>query len=230
MNSSVRRETSWHVRPPATANPSLERSAIGRPAGPSRGDDNSPQPRGGRGPFGPVVLVAAAAESAHVRIQEEVILQLLDPTGVVAAQRRVGGARRECGPTPRPGAERQRRGPLAVMPSWYIIGIAARVASCRCLPSSNVGPHRTPRTRMQHEPPADASDLGFSFRSRKNGDLEILHHGRVAATLRGREAEDFLAEASDSRGADAQQLMARLTGNYKRGNERLAAQHHRNRS
>ncbi len=83
---------------------------------------------------------------------------------------------------------------------------------------------------MQPEPPTDPSDLGFSLRSRKNGDVEILHHGRVAATLRGHEAEDFLAEASDWRRADTQQLMARLTGNYKRGNERLAAQHPRNRS
>lgn len=82
---------------------------------------------------------------------------------------------------------------------------------------------------MPTESPPDPSGLGFSYRRRKNGDVELLHRGRVAATLRGRDAEDFLAEAPDPESDDAQQLMARLTGNYKRGNERLASQHHRNR-
>jgi hypothetical protein len=81
---------------------------------------------------------------------------------------------------------------------------------------------------MDQESSAEPSDLGFSYRTRKNGDVEVLHHGRVAATLRGRDAEEFLAEAADPFSADAQQLMARLTGNYKRGNERLAGQHPRN--
>jgi len=72
-------------------------------------------------------------------------------------------------------------------------------------------------------------DLGFTHRARKNGDVEILHHGRLATTLRAREAADFLAEIEGCSRADAQQLMARLTGNYKRGNERLAAGHPRNR-
>ena len=72
-------------------------------------------------------------------------------------------------------------------------------------------------------------DLGFSYRSRKNGDLEILHHGRVASTLRGHDATDFLSEVEACDQVDAQQLMARITGNYKRGNERLASQHLRNR-
>ncbi len=82
---------------------------------------------------------------------------------------------------------------------------------------------------MSSEHPAEPSDLGFTYRSRKSGDVEILHHGRVAATLRGHDAEDFLTEAPDASSAEAQQLMARLTGNYKRGNERLASQHTRNR-
>jgi hypothetical protein len=76
---------------------------------------------------------------------------------------------------------------------------------------------------------AEPSFLGFTYRVRKDGAVEILHHGRPATTLRGRSAQDFLAEAPDSTSADAQQLMARLTGNFKRGNERLAAGHPRNR-
>lgn len=82
---------------------------------------------------------------------------------------------------------------------------------------------------MRSEQTAEPADLGFTYRQRKNGDVEVLHHGRVAATLRGRDASDFLAEATDPTSSDAQQLMARLTGNYKRGNERLAASHPRNR-
>lgn len=76
---------------------------------------------------------------------------------------------------------------------------------------------------------AESHDLGFSYRTRKNRDIEILHHGRVASTLRGNEAANFLAEVEAGEAGDAQQLMARITGNYKRGNERLASQHPRNR-
>jgi hypothetical protein len=74
-----------------------------------------------------------------------------------------------------------------------------------------------------------SQDLGFSYRIRRNGELEILHHGRVASTLRGSDADDFLAEVEAADEDAAQQLMARITGNYKRGNERLASQHPRNR-
>jgi hypothetical protein len=53
----------------------------------------------------------------------------------------------------------------------------------------------------------------------------ISHVGRRAVVLRGRTAIDFLAEAELG---DAQGLMARLTGNYRRGNERASRQHPRN--
>jgi hypothetical protein len=75
--------------------------------------------------------------------------------------------------------------------------------------------------------PADA--LGFAWRVRKNGEVQVLHHGRLAATLRGAAAQDFLLEAEQADAAALQQSMARLTGNYKRGNERAAAAHPRNR-
>jgi hypothetical protein len=71
-------------------------------------------------------------------------------------------------------------------------------------------------------------DLGFTWRQRKNGDVEILHRGRLASTLRSNDAADFLAEANGSELIDLQPLMARLTGNYKHGNERLASDHPRN--
>ena len=73
-------------------------------------------------------------------------------------------------------------------------------------------------------------DLGFRARIRKSGDLEVLHHGRVAATIRGETAQSFLVDIDDAADSEAQQVMARITGNYKRGSERLASRHPRNRS
>lgn len=73
------------------------------------------------------------------------------------------------------------------------------------------------------------SALGFTYRVRKNGEVQILHLGRVASTLRASDAVDLLTEIETGDESDAQQLMARITGNYKRGNERLAGQHPRNR-
>lgn len=78
------------------------------------------------------------------------------------------------------------------------------------------------------EPP-EAPDLGFTYRVRKNGEVEIFHRGRLASTLRGNDAEDFKQEAGAEGSVEAQQLMARVTGNYKHGNERMSSDHPRNR-
>ena len=59
--------------------------------------------------------------------------------------------------------------------------------------------------------------VGFTYRERKSGEVVIFHHGRRAAVLRGKKAEAFIAKVMDGEG---QELMARVTGNYKRGNER----------
>ena len=67
---------------------------------------------------------------------------------------------------------------------------------------------------------------GFTYRLRKNGEVEVLHHGRPSAVLRGAAAARFLLEVDSD---DPQELMARVTGNYKHGNERTARNHPRNR-
>lgn len=72
-------------------------------------------------------------------------------------------------------------------------------------------------------------DLGFTYRTRKEGEVEVLHKGRLATTLRGAKAMEFIGEVESGTPADGQQLMARITGNYKRGNERTARNHPRNR-
>jgi hypothetical protein len=61
---------------------------------------------------------------------------------------------------------------------------------------------------------------GFLYLERKSGDIEVRRFGTLAAVLRGREAERFRARASGATELELQHLMARATGNYKRGNER----------
>ena len=73
---------------------------------------------------------------------------------------------------------------------------------------------------------AEAS--GFTWQTRRNGEVRIEHRGRLAATLRGSVAADFLEIVRSGDTDAAQQEAARLTGNYKRGNERLAKGHPRN--
>lgn len=65
---------------------------------------------------------------------------------------------------------------------------------------------------------------GFAY-SVRGTDVVITHHGRTATVLRGARAAEFLDEVDSG---DAQLLMARVTGNYRRGNERTARQHPRN--
>ncbi|MET0741295.1 MAG: hypothetical protein ABWZ26_07050 [Candidatus Nanopelagicales bacterium] len=70
---------------------------------------------------------------------------------------------------------------------------------------------------------------GFDYTERADGVellVRVTHHGRLATTLRDGTAQQFLAEVESG---DPQEVMARWTGNYKRGNERTAADHPRNR-
>jgi hypothetical protein len=68
------------------------------------------------------------------------------------------------------------------------------------------------------------SATGFDYEVTRTGEVVISHHGKRATLLRGLRAQEFLDEVD----ADPQQVMARWTGNYKRGNERTAKQHPRN--
>ena len=61
---------------------------------------------------------------------------------------------------------------------------------------------------------------GFRYTRRKNGEVVITHHGRQATVLRGAAADRFISSVEDG---DDQGLMARVTGNYKRGNERRSS-------
>ena len=66
---------------------------------------------------------------------------------------------------------------------------------------------------------------GFAF-SLRGDDVLITHHGRRATVLRGAAAARFLEQVATG---DPQLVMARATGNYRRGNERVVRSHPRNR-
>ncbi|MFI5807414.1 hypothetical protein [Streptomyces sp. NPDC051561] len=67
---------------------------------------------------------------------------------------------------------------------------------------------------------------GFSYEPRADGTVTLTHRTRAATTLRGDRADKFLTEVESG---DAQLVMARWTGAYKFGNERMARNHPRNR-
>jgi len=72
-------------------------------------------------------------------------------------------------------------------------------------------------------------NLGFTYQIKKDGDIIINRNGKYAITLRGKKALEFIENISTSEPGDSQLYMARITGNYKRGNERNARNHPRNR-
>jgi hypothetical protein len=60
----------------------------------------------------------------------------------------------------------------------------------------------------------------FSWTSRADGTVIISYRAAPVTSLRGQRAARFLARVADTDGPGAQQLMARATGNFKRGTER----------
>jgi hypothetical protein len=60
----------------------------------------------------------------------------------------------------------------------------------------------------------------FSYRATKDEKVFISWNGRMVTTLSGPKARRFLAEAERADAEGEQLLMARATGNFKRGNER----------
>jgi hypothetical protein len=63
-------------------------------------------------------------------------------------------------------------------------------------------------------------DEPFSFAPRADGSIVIRYHAAPVTILRGTSAARFATRMADADPAAAQQLMARATGNFRRGNER----------
>ena len=61
----------------------------------------------------------------------------------------------------------------------------------------------------------------FAWRTTKDGTVFVTHQGRAAVTVSGPAATALLGKLREARDAKAEQLLlARATGNFKRGNER----------
>lgn len=76
----------------------------------------------------------------------------------------------------------------------------------------------TYRARVSDNDPL--ADEPFSYVTRADGTIVIRYHGAPVMRLRGRAADRFSTRVDGADAAGAQQLMARATGNFKRGNER----------
>ena len=61
---------------------------------------------------------------------------------------------------------------------------------------------------------------GFGYRATKDGTVFVSFGGRDVTTLRGDAASRFAARVEGLDEAAMQQLLARVTGNFRRGNER----------
>lgn len=69
------------------------------------------------------------------------------------------------------------------------------------------------RNRLDEEP--------FSYRITKDDTVFIEFHGKRVKTLKGKEAEKFLERIEEAENEKEEQLiLAKITGNFKRGNER----------
>ena len=68
------------------------------------------------------------------------------------------------------------------------------------------------RGRLAEEP--------FSYRVTKDNRVFISWQGKQVTALGGEESEEFLVDIQGTDALEAQLIMARATGNFKRGNEK----------
>ncbi len=60
----------------------------------------------------------------------------------------------------------------------------------------------------------------FSYRVAKDKKVFIFWNGKQVKILKGKESERFLAKIADADKLESQLIMAKITGNFKRGNEK----------
>ena len=65
-------------------------------------------------------------------------------------------------------------------------------------------------------------DCPFSFRKANNGMIHISYKNRMVTTLKGKEAAKFASKALSSDEESQQVLMAKTTGQFKHGNEKVS--------
>jgi hypothetical protein len=65
------------------------------------------------------------------------------------------------------------------------------------------------------------ADEPFGYRTTKNGLVHISYKGRIVTTLRGHESSRFLSKVEFGNPRDVQLAMAKATGHFKHGSERV---------
>jgi len=60
----------------------------------------------------------------------------------------------------------------------------------------------------------------FTYRKIKEDKVFIYWYGKQVTTLKGQEAQKFINKIRRLNDQEAQLVMAKITGNFKRGNER----------
>ena len=73
-------------------------------------------------------------------------------------------------------------------------------------------------------------DQPFTCTVRKDGSIDVSHEGRSVMVVTGADAARLARKLAGARAEEVQMALAKITGNFKRGNERIAADHLRNRS
>lgn len=68
------------------------------------------------------------------------------------------------------------------------------------------------RNRLEEAP--------FSYRTSKDNKVFIDWHGKQVMVIKGKAGEKFLAKMQGATPKEAQLIMAKITGNFKRGNEK----------
>jgi hypothetical protein len=62
----------------------------------------------------------------------------------------------------------------------------------------------------------------FSYRVTKDGKVFISYEGKQVTTLVGKNADRFILKIQYAEKKESQLIMAKSTGNFKRGNEKLS--------
>jgi hypothetical protein len=73
-----------------------------------------------------------------------------------------------------------------------------------------------------HDASVEAHLAAFAYRTSKDGKVFITWGGKPIMTLKGAAAGRFAARMEQSSEAEQRLHMAKLTGNFKHGNERAA--------
>ena len=63
-------------------------------------------------------------------------------------------------------------------------------------------------------------DSPFEYRKYKNGNVSVFWKNKEVTVLKGGNAQKFLADIAGAGEYEKQLVMAKITGNFKRGNER----------